>query len=359
MRSAFAKLAPIAFLGVLPIALFVSAVLASHHKGNAGLDFRSELYPEAKLVLHGSNPFPAPDADLSSGLNNIFPIPAALLAAPFTVLPATTAAAVVCIVLLGLLGLTLWVLEVRDWQVYGLVVLWPGTIAAVQTGNLSIVLALLTALAWRTRDRRFLPGLLVWLVALRRFGAAGLGAALGLLGGVVLVAPFGEGIGDYVRLLNNLGRTFGRESYNLIGLLLQAHAVSYGAAVVIADLAGAVILVVAYVRRSLTLALLASLALSPIVWLHYFVLLVVPLAIAWPKLAPAWFVPLLLWLCPGTLERVHLWHIAVALPVVVATAVLAEAARRSSRLSRSGPGGRRQPSGRGTGPWSRVGARRT
>jgi hypothetical protein len=41
----------------------------------------------------------------------------------------------------------------------------------------------------------------------------------------------------------------------------------------------------------LTLALAAALAASPIVWVHYFLLLLVPLALTRPRLSPLWFVP--------------------------------------------------------------------
>src|SRR5207302_10843254 len=41
----------------------------------------------------------------------------------------------------------------------------------------------------------------------------------------------------------------------------------------------------------LTLALAAGLAASPIVWVHYFLLLLVPLALTRPRLSPLWFVP--------------------------------------------------------------------
>jgi len=41
----------------------------------------------------------------------------------------------------------------------------------------------------------------------------------------------------------------------------------------------------------LTLALAAGFAASPIVWMHYFLLLLVPLALARPRLSPLWFVP--------------------------------------------------------------------
>jgi hypothetical protein len=42
---------------------------------------------------------------------------------------------------------------------------------------------------------------------------------------------------------------------------------------------------------TLTLALAAALAASPIVWIHYFVLLLVPLALARPRLSVLWIVP--------------------------------------------------------------------
>jgi hypothetical protein len=49
-------------------------------------------------------------------------------------------------------------------------------------------------------------------------------------------------------------------------------------------------------RRSFSLVLAAALVLSPVVWLHYFALLLVPLAIARPKFGPAWGLPFTFWL---------------------------------------------------------------
>src|SRR5262249_5046609 len=43
----------------------------------------------------------------------------------------------------------------------------------------------------------------------------------------------------------------------------------------------------------LTLAIAAALAASPIVWVHYFLLLLVPLALTQPRLSALWLVPLL------------------------------------------------------------------
>ena len=72
--------------------------------------------------------------------------------------------------------------------------------------------------------------------------------------------------------------------------------------------------------RSFTLALAASLALTPIVWLHYLVLLLVPLAIARPRFSAIWLVPLLLWLTPlnGNGESIQPF-----LPALVVAAVIA------------------------------------
>jgi alpha-1,2-mannosyltransferase len=341
---ALRRLGPPAFLGLLPLAVLAMAAASAIHHGNVGVDFRGELYPEAKLVVHGHNPFPPSGADLSRGVNRIFPVPAALLVGPLTALPAAAATAVFEVVLLTALVATLAVLGVRDWRVYGAVALWPSTIAALQTGNLSILLGLLVALAWRWRDSRLLPGvalglaialklflwpLVIWLVAIRRYAAAAVAATLAAAG-TLLVLPF-VSLGSYEHLMRNLGDTFGRESYNLVGLLEQSGIAGRSTAHLIATLAGIAVLAIAYRERSLPLALAASLLLSPIVWLHYFVLLAVPLALVSPRFSAVWLVPLLLWLCPGSGEDVRLRHIATALFVLGAVTVLAHARRHRNR----------------------------
>ena len=48
------------------------------------------------------------------------------------------------------------------------------------------------------------------------------------------------------------------------------------------------------------LAIAASLALTPIVWLHYFALLLVAVAVAQPRLGVVWFVPLAMVITPGS-----------------------------------------------------------
>ena len=48
-------------------------------------------------------------------------------------------------------------------------------------------------------------------------------------------------------------------------------------------------------RRSLTAAVAFVLVVSPLVWQHYYTMLLVPVALAWPTLSVAWLLPLVLW----------------------------------------------------------------
>ncbi len=69
------------------------------------------------------------------------------------------------------------------------------------------------------------------------------------------------------------------------------------------------------------LAIVASLALSPIVWLHYFALLLVPLAITRPRFGPVWILPIALWVVPADGNGRAAWQ--TALTLVVFSAVVA------------------------------------
>jgi hypothetical protein len=113
-----------------------------------------------------------------------------------------------------------------------------------------------------------------------------------------------EGLDRYPEMLRRLAELEAHESYSLAGALQTvglSDVASQGiaAAAAVALLAGCVL----GARRrddlgAFTLALSAALVLSPIVWLHYFVVLLVPLAITRPRFSTVWLLPLLLWLTP-------------------------------------------------------------
>ena len=58
---------------------------------------------------------------------------------------------------------------------------------------------------------------------------------------------------------------------------------------------GAVLLVACWRRASFGLAVAAALVLSPIVWLDYYAIAAVPLAVVRPRLSAVWFAPLATW----------------------------------------------------------------
>jgi hypothetical protein len=282
-------------------------LLVGHGDGSFADDFHHEIYPQAKEMLAGRNPYPPPDFDPTVAPNFIWPPVVAFLHAPLTVLP--IGAADFVMVVLGLAGfaLALWLVGVRDWRVYGVVALWPQVAGEMRVSHLTPALCVLAALVWRTRHSRSAPGLAagaavalkffvwpltVWLASRRRYGAAAL--ALGIASAsLLLVVPFTP-LDDYIRALLQLGRGFDQDAYTLFGLVVQSGGPEWlGRAVTL--VAGVALLAATWRWRSFSLALAAALTLSPIVWLDYFAIAAVALAIARPRLSAVWFLPLATW----------------------------------------------------------------
>ena len=74
--------------------------------------------------------------------------------------------------------------------------------------------------------------------------------------------------------------------------------------------------------RAFTCAIVAALVLAPVVWLHYLVLLAVPLGISRPRFAPIWLLPIVLWMCPRAGHGDGLQPFVPALVVAALFAVL-------------------------------------
>jgi hypothetical protein len=88
-------------------------------------------------------------------------------------------------------------------------------------------------------------------------------------------------------------------------------------------------------RAAFIIALAAALACSPIVWLHYFALLLVPVALASRRLQLVWFIPLLAWLGMGTGNGDTWQLVAVLMAVALTLARCLLPPRVRSRLDRS------------------------
>ena len=166
----------------------------------------------------------------------------------------------------------------------------------------------------------FLWPVAVWLLAIRRRWAAAISLAVAATS-LLLLLPY-IGITDYLRLIRSLSDAFDGLSYTPYALLLDLGAPSVVArAMTVA--AGLVLLGAAWRRRSLGLALAAAFCLSPIVWRHFFALLIVPLAIARPRFDAAWLVPLGMWAATGTFNGLP-WQTALVLALAGITVGLAE-----------------------------------
>ena len=306
-RAAAVRILTVTVFGVLPIAALATMFYVGVVDGPFAGDFHHELYPEAKLILDGTSPFPEPDWNPLAQPNLIWPPLAAYLVAPLTVLPLGVADVV--IVLLGLVcfGLALWVIGVRDWRVYGAFALWPEVVGEMRVAHLTPMLMLLVALAWRYRNRVLTPGLLVgvavgvkfflwpmivWFAATARYRQAAI-AALLAAASLLLVLPH-IALDTYVRELLRLGRAFDQDSYNVFGLVVQAGG-SDGAGRAATLLVGAVALAATWHYRSFTLAIVTALLVSPIMWLDYFTLAALPLALARPRLSVVWLLPIATW----------------------------------------------------------------
>jgi hypothetical protein len=313
------RLASLVFFGALP-AFGVYLLFADAIQTNTIATDLHQFYSAAQSIVDGKNPY-AETRALWGGPYPYPPLPA-ILSIPLTALPFDVAG-VLAMALLVCVALAIpAVLGVRDWRCYGLLLLWPPVISAIQTSNLTLVLGLCAAFAWRYRDQRFTAAtsigvtlaaklflwpLAVWLAATRRVVSAGLACAVGLVLLLLSWAAIGfAGLVDYPTVLQRLQDTVGDDSYTtyISGLDLGLPSTVSRAlwlAVGLAVLASAVAVSLRGDERSgFILAITAALALTPIVWLHYFALLLVVVAVAQPALGLAWFLPLAMVITPGS-----------------------------------------------------------
>ena len=350
-RPRIVWLASIVFLGVIPALAVIALFVATVQDDNVAIDF-GQFYRAAEAILRGDNPYRSEEVVTAWGGAYPYPPLPALTAIPLTVLSLQAAGLLVMALLAAAALGTLWALEVRDWRCYGLALLWPPVLSAIQTGNVTLWLALAAALTWRYRNRLvpssailgatlaakyFLWPLVVWQAATRRHAMAVLSCAIGAALLLLSWAVIGfAGMTDYPDLVRTLEKTVGDDSYTvyIVGLDLglpspvsRAIWLAVGLALV------ATVVVVGRrggERSAFILAIAASLALTPIVWLHYFALLLVVVALAQPTLGMVWFVPLAMVITPGS---GHPTPFQTAATLAIAASTVGLALRASARTT--------------------------
>lgn len=309
---------------VLPTPLYAVEIYHAAAGIAVGSDFLS-FWHAGGAVLGGRSPYPALSslpqvADPKTFAPFVYPAPAAYWMVPFALLPFPVGATIFLFLSWGAAGVALRLLEVRDWRCYAAMFATVPIAAGTSLGSYSPWLLLGATAAWRWRERVWrvgpIIGLLVvakvflwplwlWLVFTRRYAAAAISAALGVVMTLGAWAALGfAGLRDYPHLLSRLTGLVGVNGYSPFALLHTA-----GLSVALAQRATVVLTLlllgasVASLResradgRSFVAALAIALLATPVLWPHYFALAFVPLAMARRTFSWPWALPLLLWTC--------------------------------------------------------------
>ena len=306
-------------------AALVSYLAIGHVTGpsdflDLGFDFRGTLWEPARAIVHGGSVYPPPtEAAVSVGNPSVYPPLFIVLSVPLALLPFSLAAWLWWLVLALSVGLALWIIGVRDWRCLAVALVSPIVLQGFFFGNLTLLLMVPLALAWRYRSQPWVAGLAVgvavaaklfawplvfWLLFTRRFKAAlvsiGVAAALVVLPWALIGF---EGFREYPELIRAVQDVYGRVSLSL-ATVAAALGASRELATALAALSGLVLVAVAWWlagrtdgdRRSYSAVIGACILASPIVWQNYLALLFLPIALARPRLALPWFFGFAAWL---------------------------------------------------------------
>jgi alpha-1,2-mannosyltransferase len=292
--------------------MFLVTLVAASGSGRLAADFQASYLDAAQSIRSIGTPY-TPGAELPY----VYPPVLAELIVPLTFLPDDVASFLAFLGSLAAVMGALALVGVRDVRCYAAVVIWAPGWNSFEMANVTSALTLLAALAWRYRDRAwpaagalglalsvklFLWPLLVWSVATRRVRTAFLALGLGVV--IALASWAVIGFAGFTSYPDQLGEVEFANSYSFVGMASDLGLDPLVGRLAMVVVGGALLVGVGYLGqraddvRSFACAVVAALALSPVVWLHYLVLLVVPLGIARPRFAPIWLVPIVLWICP-------------------------------------------------------------
>lgn len=316
---AFRRLAPVLVLALL--AITTGAVLAS---AGATLGYDSHAYALAgRRVLDGLALYD-PGVDVAVGYGVfLYPPPFALAAVPFALLPGPVGLGVWIAASLAAFLAGTAVLPVAPhvrWSVVALAALSFPFLYAIKLGQLGPVLYLLFAVGWRWLDRpvplvlttavgallKVQPVVLFgWMLVTRRWRAMVIGAAA--CGATFAVTSAFLGMSswlDYVALMGRIAKPITTPQNLTVGAVLWRSGMTMEVATAVQALTTVLTLAVALFgawRRDPSTGfivwIVASLLLSPVVWSHYAMLLLLPVALLLER--RQWWaaaIPLVTWL---------------------------------------------------------------
>jgi hypothetical protein len=303
-----------ALLPVLAIALLAITTMAITASAGStlGYDFRAYDHAAARL-LHGERLYD-PAVDVAGGFAiYLYPPPFALAIVPLSVIGGTAAVWIwtACLVAAFVVGVAvLPVPALVRWLVLLLGALdWP-FLYSLKLGQVGPILFLLFAIGWRALDRpatlgatiglgtlvKLQPGLLVvWAALTARWRAIGVAAAVVAVASLVTLAVGGlQPWLDYPALLGRVASplttphnfTPGAVAYQM-GASVEVAGTLQAVASILALAAVIVAARRATAEAAYLVTVVASQLLSPLLWDHYAMLLLLP--VAWLLARGAWW----------------------------------------------------------------------
>jgi alpha-1,2-mannosyltransferase len=332
VRAGYA-VALIAAVGWAYLLLSVSAA-----NGTLGYDFKAYRLAVENL-LAGRTMYDLSAASMGAFGLFFYPPPFALLAAPFALIPGDTGVWFWTLVLVAatVAAVALMPVSVRTrWIVLLLAAFsWP-LIYAIKLGQVGPLLLLMFAVGWRWLDRpwplgltagigaviKLQPGLVIgWALVTGRRRAAAIGIAVfAVLAALVTLAAGTEQWSNWLAMLGNVTRPvlaendqgFGRHAF-LAGVPVEIATILHylNVAAVVAVTLAAVLW--ATPVASYLAVVVASQFVSPVLWDHYALLLLLPVAwlldrgYAWAALIPLATATLLVGITPGIAYPILFW----------------------------------------------------
>jgi hypothetical protein len=291
---------------VLMLAFFACAILAVLAVAGTTLGYDAAAYLQAADRLLAGRPFYDATVDVAVGFGvYLYPPPFTFAAVPFTFLPAPLdlwawLAAMVAAFLAGTALLPVRT-SVRWWIVLLAALSFP-FLYAVKLGQVGPLIYLAFAIGWRWIDRAGATGLAVaagaltklqpallfgWMVATCRWRALAVGLAAVALAAVVTTAVSGAAAwADYMALLGRVNKPITTPQNLAAGAIAFRAGASVDVATVVqwVSVAGTLAATCfAWLRRDgatgFVVGVVASQLLSPVLWSHYAMLLLLPVAL--------------------------------------------------------------------------------
>jgi hypothetical protein len=282
-------------------------------------DFSVQYWVAGWKTLHGLSPYPSLHGPIMEAVAFPYPATTAIFFVPFALVPRGISTDLFTAICLAAPLISLRLLDVRDWRLYGFVLLVGPVVNGWETGNLTLLLMLGLALLWRFRSHPLRAGLAtaavvslklflwpvaVWLLATRRYLATAYALATGVVLATLSWAILGwDQIERFLHVNAAIVRIFRAWGYSVSATLMQFGVGQTAATGFMIAVSALFVLACFRLARqgfegaSFVAMIGLVLAASPVVWVHYFALLVLPLAILKPALSKTWLLLLPFWVC--------------------------------------------------------------